>query len=181
MSFSSHFQLNFHLIFLVPHSRCLKQVLHRADRAMIYIFIAGSYYPWLNLGPDSSHPHFKQVLNWFVWILAGIGILYQQLYHEKYKLLETCLYLVMSIGPILAISFCDSWSWNENMTCQNDIMWKDELKIGGFFYLIGIYFFKSDGIWPFAHAIWHIFVVLAAFMHYFAILNHLFPYDKELL
>lgn len=55
-----------------------------------------------------------------------------------------------------------------------------ELKIGGFFYIVGVYFFKSDGIIPMAHAIWHLFVVLASTFHYYAILNHLYPINKDM-
>lgn len=61
------------------------------------------------------------------------------------------------------------------MTCEHEHIWRTELKLGGILYLIGVFFFKADGKIPFAHAIWHIFVVLAAFVHYFAILSHLFP------
>lgn len=50
-----------------------------------------------------------------------------------------------------------------------------ELKIGGLLYVMGIVFFKSDGSIPCAHAIWHLFVVFAAGVHYFAILNNLYP------
>lgn len=50
-----------------------------------------------------------------------------------------------------------------------------ELKLGGFLYVTGVIFFKSDGSIPCAHAIWHLFVVAAAGMHYYAILNNLFP------
>lgn len=50
-----------------------------------------------------------------------------------------------------------------------------ELKLGGFLYIVGIIFFKADGIIPMAHAIWHLFVVLAAGVHYYAILKHLYP------
>lgn len=49
-----------------------------------------------------------------------------------------------------------------------------QLKLGGVLYILGICFFKSDGHVPFAHAIWHLFVVLAATVHYFAILTHLY-------
>lgn len=50
-----------------------------------------------------------------------------------------------------------------------------ELKLGGFIYVLGVIFFKSDGTIPCAHAIWHLFVVMAAGVHYYAILNYLFP------
>lgn len=50
-----------------------------------------------------------------------------------------------------------------------------ELKMGGLLYILGIYFFKSDGVIPLAHAIWHVFVVLASGFHYYAILVNLYP------
>lgn len=50
-----------------------------------------------------------------------------------------------------------------------------ELTIGGIIYVLGIVFFKSDGVVPFAHAIWHVFVVMAAYFHYCAILKYLYP------
>lgn len=49
-----------------------------------------------------------------------------------------------------------------------------ELKLGGLIYILGIVFFKADGYIPFAHSIWHLFVVLAALVHYYAILNYLY-------
>lgn len=53
-----------------------------------------------------------------------------------------------------------------------------ELKLGGFLYVLGVIFFKSDGTIPCAHAIWHLFVVMAAGVHYYAILNYLFPVQQ---
>jgi monocyte to macrophage differentiation protein len=86
------------------------------------------------------------------------------MFHEKYKMLETIFYLVIGLGPSVVI-----------MLCGYEFSAMTELKIGGLLYIIGIVFFKSDGRIPFAHAIWHLFVVSAASIHYFAILGHLYP------
>jgi len=77
--------------------------------------------------------------------------------------LETIFYLVISVGPA-AVVILDGHEFIE----------MPELKIGGMLYLLGIFFFKADGKISCAHAIWHVFVVAAASIHYFAILKHLY-------
>lgn len=42
-------------------------------------------------------------MRYLVWIMAILGILYQQVFHEKYKMLETIFYLVMGVGPSIAV------------------------------------------------------------------------------
>lgn len=152
----------FHIVFYLGYYKKLKEVLHRSDRAMIYIFIATSYTPWLLLRPmplDSWTLH----LRWGIWVLAVLGILYQQLFHERFKMLETVFYLIIGILPSLAVM--DMF--------EEDASGLEELKLGGAIYVLGVIFFKLDGRIPLAHAIWHLFVVLAAFIHYYAVLTYL--------
>nr|CAD7401299.1 unnamed protein product [Timema poppensis] len=153
----------FHSVFYCSSNRILKDILHRGDRAMIYVFIAASYFPWLTLQPLPVDAWATE-LWWLIWVLASLGILYQQIFHERFKCLETFFYLFMGIMPSLAF-----------LSCTDDFSGLTELKIGGLLYVGGVIFFKSDGKLPFAHAIWHLFVAMAASVHYYAILNYLYP------
>ncbi|XP_065580093.1 monocyte to macrophage differentiation factor-like isoform X1 [Artemia franciscana] len=165
----------------VFHSVCFcqcrtnfKETLHRCDRAMIYVFIAASYFPWLTL----YHHHSGHLLDrrqaiilsmgdlmYGVWILASLGILYQQLFHERYKSLEIVFYVMMGFVP--SLPFLN----------RGDIIGLEESALGGSFYCIGIFFFKSDGRIPCAHAIWHVFVALGAATHYYAVFSYLIGHN----
>jgi len=148
----------FHTVAALSDQSIWRDLLHRGDRAMIYLFIAGSYTPWLNL----RHLDGATVeLRWAVWMLATMGILYQQIFHERYKALETTFYVVIALLPSLAI-------------CQmTDVSGLWELQAGGIVYLVGVIFFKSDGIIPLAHAIWHVHVVVGALIHHYAVSKYL--------
>lgn len=153
---------SFHCVFYCQNHRCLKDVLHRCDRAIIYIFIAGSYFPWLTI-EQLPQQGWASHMRWVIWIMALLGILYQQIFHEKYKKLEIIFYLIMGICPVLPI------------IAEHYLLGMMELTVGGILYVAGVIFFKCDGVIPFAHAIWHLFVAAAAYSHYYAILNYLYP------
>ncbi|KAF0299236.1 Monocyte to macrophage differentiation factor 2 [Amphibalanus amphitrite] len=150
----------FHLISFAYRDSFWRDVFHRLDRGVIYFFIASSYTPWLVLKevPDSG---WSVHLRWAIWILAGLGVLYQQLFHERYKWLETLIYLVIAIAPSLCIY---------EMT---DVSGVTELKYGGLVYVLGVVFFKLDGRLPMAHAVWHLFVVVGATIHYQSVMTYL--------
>ena len=54
-----------------------------------------------------------------------------------------------------------------------------ELATGGLAYFLGVFFFKSDGNIPFAHAIWHVLVILGATVHFYAVCVYLLSGDFE--
>uniref|UniRef100_A0ABI7ZVD0 Monocyte to macrophage differentiation associated n=1 Tax=Felis catus TaxID=9685 RepID=A0ABI7ZVD0_FELCA len=138
----------FHIVsWKKSHLRTVEHCFHMCDRMVIYFFIAASYAPWLNLrelGPLASH------MRWFIWLMAAGGTIYVFLYHEKYKVVELFFYLTMGFSPALVV------------TSMNNTDGLHELACGGLIYCLGVVFFKSDGIIPFAHAIWHLFVATAA-------------------
>ncbi|XP_072796232.1 monocyte to macrophage differentiation factor-like isoform X5 [Vicugna pacos] len=83
-------------------------------------------------------------------------------YTPWYKVVELFFYLTMGFSPALVV------------TSMNNTDGLHELAGGGLIYCLGVVFFKSDGVIPFAHAIWHLFVATAAAVHYYAIWKYLY-------
>ncbi|XP_029286561.1 monocyte to macrophage differentiation factor 2-like isoform X2 [Cottoperca gobio] len=108
------------------------------------------------LGPWGCH------MRWLVWVMASFGTTYVFFFHERYKITELICYMVMGVFPALVIL---------SMPEQSGLC---ELLVGGACYCLGMVFFKSDGIVPFAHAIWHLFVAMGAAIHYYAIWKYLY-------
>uniref|UniRef100_A0A8C2ZBK2 Monocyte to macrophage differentiation associated 2 n=1 Tax=Cyclopterus lumpus TaxID=8103 RepID=A0A8C2ZBK2_CYCLU len=151
----------------ISHLRMVERRFHMCDRMAIYFFIAASYSPWLmlrELGPWACH------MRWLIWAMACVGSIYVFLFHEsfsrclfctcRYKLVELFGYVAMGVVPALVI-----------LSMRAGVC---ELALGGVFYVVGAAFFKSDGLVPFAHAIWHLFVAAGACCHYYAIWRYLY-------
>lgn len=144
----------YHCLSFAGAEGIIRHLFHMGDRAVIYIFIAASYTPWLALKDFGGINYFFM---WVVWIGCVLGILWQFLFHTKYKSWEVVFYLVVGICPAYAVT---------HMTDPSGVF---ELALGGIIYVSGVVFFKLDGIIPFAHAIWHVFVFLGALSHFYAI------------
>ncbi|XP_013404591.1 monocyte to macrophage differentiation factor 2 isoform X2 [Lingula anatina] len=155
----------FHTISYTGKCMSWKNVFHIGDRAVIYIFIAASYTPWLTLKDMQTWG--MQTL-WLVWLAAVLGIVYQYTFHEKYKWLETILYVVLGACPAVSV------------VAMKNVSGLTEMAFGGMVYIIGVFFFKCDGVLPFAHAIWHCFVFVGAAFHYYAVCKYLLgPHNVE--
>uniref|UniRef100_A0A8C6WF51 Monocyte to macrophage differentiation associated 2 n=1 Tax=Neogobius melanostomus TaxID=47308 RepID=A0A8C6WF51_9GOBI len=142
----------------IGHLRRVEQRFHMCDRMAIYFFIAATYSPWLmlrELGPWACH------MRWLIWVMACVGSMYVFFFHERFKLLELLGYVSMGTAPALVIL--------SMVTCGG-------VRAGGRRGLVrgGVVFFKSDGLVPFAHAIWHLFVAAGAGVHYYAIWKYLY-------
>ncbi|CAG0885091.1 unnamed protein product [Cyprideis torosa] len=136
--------------------RKLAGIFHRGDRGMIYLFIAASYFPWLALSEVSHHSSLNVALEWVLWVSALFGIAWEQItFSHSFrgrKLISTLLYIIVGLLPgLLLLSQWDDWVQMEGVVH------------GGFYFLVGVLFFKLDGRLPFAHAIWHVHVICGAF------------------
>lgn len=133
-----------------------KAVFRKIDHSAIFLLIAGTYTPILLI--VLPFPHSIAVMS-MVWYLAITGIVYSCL-TLKFKYLSTGLYLLM--GWLLLFLFYKIW-----ITSPHSVVWF--LLAGGIVYSIGSVFYLSKK--KYMHSIWHLFVILGAVLHYFAIME----------
>lgn len=133
-----------------------KKIFRKIDHSAIYMLIAGTYTPILLL--VLPFPHSIAILA-MIWYLAISGIIYSCI-TIKFKYLSTILYL--SMGWLMIFLIYKIWN-----TKSHEIVWL--LLGGGAVYSFGSVFYLMKQ--KFMHSIWHVFVILGAVLHYFAIME----------
>ncbi|XKL67239.1 hypothetical protein PGB90_010659 [Kerria lacca] len=151
----------FHISFYLNDNKKLTDNLRKSDRAVIYLFMAACYSPWLFLIQMPQNVLFLN-LRWLIWLLAFLGVLFEMTCSRRYPALGIIFYLLYGIVPGILL----------DLDMQFPAI--SELKFSGAFYLIGVMFFRSEGIIPFAHAIWHILVIFGVSMHYLTIYKYFY-------
>jgi hemolysin III len=128
------------------------------DHAAIFVLIAGSYTPFCIVALQSS-------LGWnmflLVWFIALIGIIFKLFFTGKLKHVSTVMYVIMGWLVVFFIS--------PLMNSLSDLG-ANYLIAGGVFYTIGAILYSVKRI-PYNHAIFHVFVLLGSFSHFWAIYN----------
>ncbi len=145
------------------------KVFKKLDHIMIYILIAGSYTP-VCLGPLRG-PWGWSIFG-VVWTLAIFGTILSSIWISAPRGLTTSIYIGMGWLALLIIKPLIEVFNNSGLLYS--LLW---LVLGGIFYTIGgiIYGlkipktkFKQFGF----HEIFHIFVMLGSFCHYWFVLNY---------
>lgn len=161
---TSVFSVTMMLLYLVstlyhalPEGR-VKVLLNRLDHAAIFLFIAGSYTPFV-LGV--LHGAWGWSLFGVVWGLAALGVTAKLLNRLSHPILSTSLYVAMgwvaiaAVGPLL------------NRMPPAGLAW---LVTGGLAYTAGAVVFLFDSRVRYAHFVWHLFVLAGSTCHFFAAL-----------
>lgn len=140
----------------------VKDLFEFFDHSSIYLFIAGTYTPFLLVATRSS-------LSWtlfgIIWGIAIAGVVFKAFFVKRFLFMSTLFYLGMGwlivlIWPQLVASIS---AGGINL-----------LVAGGVAYTLGTIFYVWRGF-PFHHAIWHLFVLAGSVLHFFAILIYLLP------
>ncbi|KQL35251.1 hemolysin III family protein [Psychrobacillus sp. FJAT-21963] len=135
-----------------------KDVFEIMDHSSIYFFIAGTYTPFLFLAVKGS-------LGWtlfgIVWGLAIVGTVFKAYFVKRFLHTSTLLYVVMGWLMVFA--------WKPlvaNVSTEGMIY----LAVGGVLYTLGAIFYVWRGF-TYHHAVWHIFVLAASILHFFAVMT----------
>lgn len=140
---------------MVPPS-ALKWLLRRFDHAMIFVMIAGTYTAFV---PHLEHPGWAWGLGALVWTGSAAGILVKVLLPGRGDRLAVLGYIMLGWVGVLALGPISG-------SLPPMALWL--LLAGGVTYVAGVVFHLWDRL-PYATAIWHLFVAVAAGMHFAAV------------
>jgi len=136
----------------------IKLRLNRFDHSAIYVLIAGTYTPFTLVTLRGA---WGWTIFGIVWGLAIAGIIYKIFFYKvKFRAVSAVIYLLMGWIIVIAIKpLIQSLS-------TPGLIW---LAIGGLSYSFGVIFYLWKKL-PFAHSIFHLFVLGGSISHFFAIL-----------
>ena len=132
------------------------------DHCAIYVLIAGTYTPF-------TLTVLRDTVGWTlfiaIWSLAAIGIIFKLFFTGRFKLVSTLIYIAMGWLVMLyakpMYQALSGWTFG----------W---LLAGGIAYTLGTVFYMQRRM-PYAHAVWHGFVVIGTVCHFISVWSLVVP------
>jgi len=139
-----------------------KRVLHVMDHMAIYVLIAGSYTPFCLVTLRPAHPALAWTVFGIEWGMALAGIFFKIRTTGRFRYLSTSAYVIMGWVALAAIV--------PLIRSLHGLgtMW---LATGGALYTLGCVFYLWKSL-PYAHMVWHLFVLAGTICHFFCCLWH---------
>lgn len=128
----------------------------KLDHTAIYYLIAGTYTPFLSIAIPTAKAHHLLIA---LWVIALIGTLFKLVFIHRFQKVSLAAYLVMGWLAVLV------------MDDMQRYLSKDAIQLliaGGLAYTVGTLFYVLKNV-RYTHAIWHVFVLLGAGLHFLAI------------
>ena len=128
----------------------------KLDHTAIYYLIAGTYTPFLSIAIPTAKAHHLLIA---LWVIALIGTLFKLVFIYRFQKVSLAAYLVMGWLAVLV------------MDDMQRYLSKDAIQLliaGGLAYTVGTLFYALKNV-RYTHAIWHVFVLLGAGLHFLAI------------
>ncbi len=135
----------------------VKDLFEIFDHSSIYLFIAGTYSPFLLVTLRSP-------LGWLlfavIWAIAAGGVVFKAFFTKRFLFLSTLFYILMGWMIIFA--------WHPLRLALSD-GGIALLVTGGLLYTLGTFFYVWRSF-PYHHAVWHLFVLAGSACHFFVVL-----------
>lgn len=152
------FSTMYHSFFMMPRTYQVFQVL---DNIGIYFLIAGSYTPIILVGLHNSYKaRALLIAEWICAVISSCFAVYCDVNDPTNQRLKLTSFLIMGCACLLLIPDFITF-------LPADALWL--LIAGGGCYLTGVVFFLMANTVPIYHVVWHIFVLVAAALHWFCI------------
>ena len=136
----------------------VKMHLARLDQAAIFLFIAGTYTPFLALIGGTAT---GMLMTTFVWGASLVGIALKLIVPERFGRLAIMLYLAIGWSGLLVFKSLATTLPDTTLLL---------ILAGGVTYSLGIIFHLWETL-KFQNALWHIFVVGGASLHLWAVID----------
>lgn len=139
-----------------------KKVFRVLDHCTIYLLIAGTYTPIVLVAIRPVAPISAWAIFFIVWIAAVVAITLTAVNMHKFRIFSMISYLAMGWCIVACIK--------DAIAAVGSVgMWL--IFIGGVLYTIGaiIYGLGKKKNRPYVHSVFHVFVLLACILHFFAI------------
>jgi hemolysin III len=132
----------------------------RLDQGLIFLLIAGTYTPF-------AFAYLQTLAGWILttsmWLVAWYGF-YQKVLHRGY-IDRTAVYIYLALGwmPLLGFPFI------RHLIPLEVFLW---ILAGGVLYSLGTIFLMVDSRRYFFHAVWHVLVIAASAVHFWAVYKY---------
>ncbi len=152
----------------VPWRGPWKARMQRLDHAMIYVLVAGTYTP---IAAIALSGRYRSTVLGAVWGIALVGIAQKALLPQIAASVSIALQTAQGwLGPFMAAPLARHLSWEPLAL----------IALGGLLYTIGMVLFvtRRPRLWPHVfgyHEVFHVFVVTASVLHWFAIFAYVAP------
>lgn len=140
----------------------LKTRLKVLDHCAIFLLIAGTYTPFTLVALKGG---WGWTLFALIWALAALGVVFKLFFTGRFRRMSTVLYVgmgwlgIVAIGPLVDALSMWTLGW---------------LLAGGVAYTAGTLFYHNERV-PYAHAIWHLFVLAGSVLHFVAVASLVVP------
>eukprot|EP00658_Telonema_sp_P-2_P034736 TRINITY_DN25355_c0_g1_i1.p1 TRINITY_DN25355_c0_g1~~TRINITY_DN25355_c0_g1_i1.p1 ORF type:complete len:189 (+),score=38.12 TRINITY_DN25355_c0_g1_i1:111-677(+) len=147
------------------------------DHCAIFVLIAGSYTPFCLITLACSWKGIAIVI--FEWTLAGFGVVFGYICaHSAFFRKNQVLQTVIELSLYLLQGWAVALAWDDVVLSIHP-NGMSLLLHGGSFYTIGIAFFVLQAWYPFAHVIWHCFVLAGSACHFLCVLWYVVDIEES--